>query len=131
SADVTLWILGGLLVLEIVADKIPALDNVNDVLQSVIGPASGGIVFGAGTSAQTVAVDEPSFFTDSAWVPIVIGIVIALAVHVAKATGRVVANAATGGIAAPVLSTAEDAAAFALAAAAIVLPILAVLLLIG
>lgn len=131
SADVTMWILGGLLVLEIVADKIPALDNVNDVLQSVIRPASGGIVFGAGTNAQTVAVDDPSFFTDSAWVPIVIGIVIALAVHVAKAIGRVVANAATGGIAAPVLSTAEDAASFALAAAAIVLPILAVLLLVG
>ena len=131
SADVTLWIFGILLVLEIVADKIPALDGINDVLQSVIRPASGGIVFGAGTSAQTVAVDDPSFFADSAWVPIVIGVGIALAVHVVKATGRVVANAATGGVAAPVLSTAEDAASFALAAAAIVLPLLAVLLLVG
>lgn len=132
SGDVTLWILGGLLVLEIVADKIPAVDSVNDVVQSLLRPASGGIAFGAGASAQTIAVDDPSsFFADNAWVPIVAGIVIALVVHVVKASGRVAANTMTGGLAAPVLSTAEDGASFALAAAAIIVPVLAVVLLAG
>ena len=41
------------------------------------------------------------------------------------------ATSATGGLAAPVLSTAEDAASFSLAAAAIIVPIVAGLLLIG
>ncbi|WP_193596293.1 DUF4126 domain-containing protein [Microbacterium sp. YJN-G] len=132
SGDVTLWILGGLLVLEIVADKIPAVDSVNDVVQSLLRPASGGIAFGAGASAQTIAVDDPSsFFADNAWVPIVAGIVIALVVHIVKASGRVAANTMTGGLAAPVLSTAEDGASFALAAAAIIVPVLAVVLLAG
>lgn len=132
SSDLALWIIGGLLVLEIVADKIPALDSINDVIQSVLRPASGGIAFGAGTGAQTVAVDDPSsFFSENAWVPIVVGIGIALVVHVAKATVRVAANTVTGGLAAPALSTAEDAASFSLAAAAIIVPIVAALLLIG
>lgn len=132
SGDVALWVIGGLLVLEIIADKIPALDSINDIVQSVLRPASGGIAFGAGSSSQTVAMDDPSaFFTDNAWVPVAVGIGIALAVHIAKALGRVAANTVTGGLAAPVLSTAEDGASFALSAAAILAPIVAGVLLIA
>ncbi|OJU41761.1 MAG: hypothetical protein BGN97_03360 [Microbacterium sp. 69-10] len=132
SGDIALWVIGALLVLEIVADKIPALDSLNDIVQSVLRPASGGIAFGAGAGAQTVAVEDPSaFFTDNAWVPIVVGVGIALAVHVVKAVGRVAANSVTGGLAAPALSTAEDGASFLLALAAIVVPVLALVLLIG
>ncbi len=126
SSDIALWITGVLLVVEIIADKIPAVDSLNDILQTVVRPASGGIVFGAGATAETVRVDDPaSLFTDNAWVPIVIGVVLALLVHALKAAVRPVANLATGGVAAPVLSTAEDVSSLALAAAAIFLPVLA------
>ncbi|MGL3151349.1 DUF4126 domain-containing protein [Microbacterium sp. A82] len=132
ASDISLWVLGTLLILEVVADKIPAMDSINDVIQSVLRPASGGIVFGAGSSAQTLAVDDPSaFFSENTWVPIITGIVIALIVHVVKATTRLAANTVTGGLAAPALSTAEDGASFLLAALAIVVPILAGLLLIA
>jgi hypothetical protein len=132
SSDLALWIVGALLVLEIVADKIPALDSVNDLVQSIIRPAAGGVAFGAGASAQTVAVDDPaSFFSSGSWIPIASGIAIALVVHVVKATARVAANATTGGLAAPVLSTAEDGTSFVLAAAAIIVPVVAAVLLIG
>lgn len=132
SSDISLWVLGVLLVLEIVADKVPALDSINDVIQSALRPASGGIVFGAGASAQTLAVDDPAaFFSNNAWVPVATGVAIALGVHVVKASGRVAANAVTGGLAAPVLSTAEDGASFVLAALAILVPVLSVIFLIG
>lgn len=132
SSDLALWVVGGLLLLEMVADKIPALDSLNDVVQSILRPAAGGIAFGAGSGAQTLAVDDPaSFFSDNAWVPVVAGIAIALVVHVVKATARVAANATTAGLAAPVLSTAEDGASFALAVAAILIPVVAALLLVG
>ncbi|MGY1551888.1 DUF4126 domain-containing protein [Microbacterium sp. A588] len=132
ASDISLWVLGTLLILEVVADKIPAMDSINDVIQSVLRPASGGIVFGAGSSAQTLAVDDPSaFFSENTWVPIITGIVIALIVHVVKSTSRLAANTVTGGLAAPALSTAEDGASFLLAALAIVVPILAGLLLIA
>ncbi|WP_136056491.1 DUF4126 domain-containing protein [Microbacterium sp. K24] len=132
SSDLALWIIGALLVLEIVADKVPALDSVNDVIQSIIRPAAGGIAFGAGAGSQTLAVEDPgSFFTGDTWVPVVAGVVIALVVHVFKATARLGANVTTGGLAAPVLSTLEDGTSFALAAAAIVVPIVAGILLLG
>lgn len=132
SGDIALWVIGALLVLEIVADKIPALDSINDIVQSVLRPAAGGIAFGAGSGAQTLAVQDPStFFTENTWVPVVIGIGIALAVHIVKAVGRVAANSVTGGLAAPALSTAEDGASLLLAVAAIVVPLLALVLLIG
>jgi len=132
SSDLALWIIGALLVLEIIADKVPALDSVNDVIQSIIRPAAGGIAFGAGAGSQTMAVEDPaSFFTSDTWIPVVAGVLIALVVHVLKATARVAANVSTGGLAAPVLSTVEDGASFALAAAAIVVPVVAGILLVG
>ena len=45
------WVIGivaVLLIVEIVADKIPALDSINDTVQTFIRPTSGGIVFGSG-----------------------------------------------------------------------------------
>src|SRR5690606_10192238 len=99
SSDVALWITGVLLVVEIIADKVPAVDSVNDVIQTAIRPASGGIVFGAGASAEALRLDDPAaLFADNAWVPIAVGVVIALAVHIAKAAIRPVANVATAGL---------------------------------
>ena len=61
-----------LLVVEIVADKIPALDSVNDAIQTFVRPTAGGIVFGSGTAAQTSAVTDPGAFAQSGqWIPIV------------------------------------------------------------
>lgn len=130
SSDAALWIIGILLLIEIVADKIPAIDSLNDVVHTVVRPASGGIAFGAGASAEAVS-DPSQLFQGDAWVPIVIGVLIALAVHAAKATIRPVANVATAGLAAPALSTAEDVSSFALAITAILVPVVAGILLVG
>jgi uncharacterized membrane protein len=75
--------------------------------------------------------DPAAFFSNTAWVPIVTGIVIALVVHGLKATLRPAANVATAGVAAPVVSTFEDVTSFALSVFAIVLPIVALILMIG
>lgn len=127
-----LVILGVLLVVEIVADKIPAVDTVNDAIQTVVRPAAGGILFGTGTASETVAVTDPaSFFASAQWVPIVIGIVLALLVHTGKTLTRPAANVATAGVAAPVLSTVEDLSSVALSVVAILFPVLVILGLIG
>ena len=60
-----LIIVAVLLVVEIVADKIPALDSINDSVQTFVRPAAGGIVFGSGTAAQTAAVADPGEFAKS------------------------------------------------------------------
>jgi hypothetical protein len=122
------WVIGILAVLlaiEVVADKVPAVDSVNDVLQTVVRPASGGLVFGAASASQTATVSDPGdFFTSNQWVPVVAGVIISLVVHGAKATARPVLNVTTGGVAAPVVSTAEDATSAVMSVVAIVLPIL-------
>ncbi len=120
-----LGILGVLFLVEIVADKVPALDTINDIVQTPIRPAAGGIVFGSGTSAQTPAISDPgAFFASGSWVPVAGGIVIALLVHLAKAGTRAAANAASAGVAAPVLSVAEDVASIGLVLSAMLLPVL-------
>jgi uncharacterized membrane protein len=132
SNEWVLVVIGVLLVLEIVADKIPAVDSVNDIVQTVVRPTAGGILFGAGTGSQTVAVTDPaSFFTSNAWVPVAIGVVLSLVVHVGKTMARPAANAASFGLAAPVLSTVEDGVSLALAFFAIVLPILVIVGIVG
>jgi hypothetical protein len=115
-----------LLVVEVVADKVPALDSVNDAIQTFVRPTAGGIVFGSGTAAQTSAVADPGAFAQSGqWIPVVIGVVVALVVSLTKSAVRPAANVATAGVAAPVLSTAEDAASVGLVFLAILLPALA------
>lgn len=127
------WVLGILallLVFEVIADKIPGLDSVNDVIQTVVRPTAGGLAFGSGTTATTVAVTDPAaFFSSNQWVPIATGVVIALAIHLAKLSVRPLANAMTAGIAAPILSTVEDASSAVISILAILAPIIAILLL--
>lgn len=122
-----LLIIGVLLVVELVADKIPVVDSINDWLQTVVRPAAGGIVFGSGAASETVAVTDPAaFFADTQWVPIAIGALLALSVHVVKALSRPVANAVTAGAAAPLVSSFEDVGAVVLTVLAIVVPILVI-----
>lgn len=129
------WVLGilaVLLVLEILADKVPGVDSVNDIVQTVVRPTSGGLAFGSGSSATTVAITDPAaFFSSNQWVPIVMGAVIALVVHLAKLSVRPVANALTAGLAAPVISTAEDVSSVVLSVLAILAPVLALFAMIG
>lgn len=123
-----LGILGVLLVIEFIADKIPAVDTVNDWIQTVVRPTSGGLVFGSGSASETVAVTDPSaFFASNAWVPIATGVVLALGVHLTKMAARPVLNVATAGVAAPVASVVEDVVSVLLAVLAVLLPVLLII----
>lgn len=125
------WVLGivaVLLAIEVVADKVPALDSINDVVQTVVRPTSGGIVFGSGASAQTAA-DPGQLVQSGTWIPVVIGVVLALVVSLTKTAVRPVANVASAGFAAPVLSTVEDAASIGLVFVAILMPLLVLVVL--
>lgn len=125
-------ILAVLLVVEVVADKVPVVDHVNDVVQTVVRPTAGGLAFGAGSSSETVTVSDPgTFFSSNQWVPVVAGVVIALGVHLLKSAARPVINATTAGVGAPVASTAEDATSVAMSVVAIILPVLVLAFLLG
>ena len=108
-----------LLAVEVLADKVPGLDSVNDTVQTLVRPASGAVLF-AGALAP-----------DSEWsqaLGLIAGLVTAGSVHAAKSAVRPVANVGTGGVAAPVLSTIEDASSVALTFMAIFAPLLVVVM---
>ena len=128
-----LAILAVLLAVEFVADKVPVVDHVNDVVQTAIRPTAGGLAFGAGTAAETVTVSDPdSFFASTGqWLPVVVGALIAFGVHLLKSAARPVINATTAGFGAPVASTAEDATSVVMSLVAIILPVLVLAFLVG
>ena len=130
SNEWVLVVLGVLLVIEIVADKIPVVDNINDWVQTVIRPVAGGIVFGGGSSTETAFVTDPDkFFSTNQWVPIVVGIVIALAIHLVKSAARPVINTVTAGLGGGAVSAAEDAGAVGLSLSALLLPVFVIVML--
>jgi len=122
-----LAILGVLLVIELVADKVPVVDSVNDWIQTLVRPAAGGIAFGTGSATQTAVISDPaSFFSSNAWVPVAVGVGLALATHLVKMAARPALNAVTAGAAAPIVSAVEDVSSVALSLFALLIPVLVV-----
>jgi uncharacterized membrane protein len=108
-------LIGVLLVIELVADKVPAVDHINDIIQTVVRPAAGGLLFVAVSPASSSV--HPVLY-------IIAGVLVAGTVHVAKATTRPAVNATTAGFGAPVVSAVEDVLATVAAVVAIALPYL-------
>jgi uncharacterized membrane protein len=48
-----LIVLGLLVIIEMLADKIPAVNHINDVIQTLVRPAAGAIAFAASTNVIT------------------------------------------------------------------------------
>lgn len=112
------WVLGALAVLlliEMTADKIPAVDTINDGIQTFVRPVAGAILFAA--SAQVITDIHPVL-------SMVSGLLIAGGVHTVKATARPVVTATTAGMGNPVVSVVEDVAAAVVTVLAIILPLL-------
>lgn len=107
-----------LLAIETVADKVPAVDHVNDIIQTVVRPAAGGLLFAAATAGG-------DYVHPVVW--IVAGVLVAGGVHAAKATARPAVHASTAGVGGPVVSVVEDVVSFVIAVVAIVAPLVVLL----
>ena len=119
------WVIGVLVVLliiETVADKIPAVDSINDVIQGVLRPAAGAVLFAAASGA--VGDIHPVL-------AIVAGLLTAGSIHAVKASARPVVTASTGGTGNWFVSILEDIWSFITAVMAILVPVLAILFITG
>lgn len=121
------WIIGLLIVLtiiEIVADKVPMVNHINDIVMTIIRPVAGAIVFAATTSNPAIKVNEVF--------AVAMGILLAGSVHAVKAgIVRPAVTAATGTAGNVPVSAAEDGVATVMSVTAILSPILVMVLLIG
>jgi hypothetical protein len=121
------WVIGVLLLLSLVeffADKIPAINHVNDIIQTIIRPIAGAIVFAA--SAQIITDVHPV-------VAMVMGLFVAGTVHAVKSLAiRPAVTATTGGAGNVPVSLAEDLVSTIMSIIAAVTPVLiAVILVLG
>jgi hypothetical protein len=113
------WIIGLLVVLsavEFFADKAPAVNHVNDAIQTFVRPAAGAIAFAA--SANVITDLHPVIALGA-------GLLVAGSVHAVKAVAiRPAVTATTGGVGNTPVSMAEDFLATVVSVLAILLPIL-------
>ncbi len=113
------WIillLAALVVIEFTADKIPAVNHLNDLVHTLIRPVAGAIAFAA--SAGAISKVHPVL-------ALALGLLVAGSVHTVKAgVVRPAVTATTGGAGHPPVSLAEDMTATAVSVLAVVAPLL-------
>lgn len=116
GSDAASVVLSVFAVLEILADKFPAVDNALHVVYFVVRPAAAAILVGG-----TVHTPNQGELIGL----MVLGALNAFVVHGASATARAASTATTLGVANPILSVGEDVAALGGSALAIAMPVLA------
>lgn len=113
------WTIGILIVLSLVeffADKFPAVNHVNDIIQSFVRPAAGAIVFAA--SADVITDVHPVLSLG-------LGLLVSGGVNAVKTLAvRPAVTATTGGAANVPVSMAEDLVSTLISILAVVVPIL-------
>jgi hypothetical protein len=111
-------------VIEIVGDKIPAVDHALDSMSTILRPAAGSLL----AASVMWQISDP---LTAVALGVAVGAPSALVPHAAKSLLRVGSTVLTGGLANPVLSFVEDAAALVLFILAVVVPVLVVAALLG
>ncbi len=113
------WIIGLLIVLSVIeffADKIPAVNHVNDIIQSFVRPAAGAVAFAS--SANVITEIHPVLSLG-------LGLLVAGGVHAVKALAvRPAVTATTGGAGNVPVSMAEDLTSTVVSILAVVVPVL-------
>jgi Domain of unknown function (DUF4126) len=120
ASDQALILFGVATAVEIVGDKIPAVDHALDALSTVLRPAAGSLL------AASVLWRVPDPLTALA-LGVAVGAPTALVPHAAKATLRATSTFFTGGLANPLLSLIEDVAALVVFVLTVVMPVLVAL----
>jgi hypothetical protein len=121
TSDQALLLFGIATVIELVGDKIPAVDHALDAIGTPLRPLAGALL--AAGVIGTVA--DPLV---SAVLGIAVGAPTALVPHVAKSALRATSTVATGGLVNPALSFVEDALAVVLLILAVLVPFVVVAL---
>jgi uncharacterized membrane protein len=118
TSDRALILFGVATVVEMAADKVPALDHLLDALSTVVRPAAGSLL----AASVLWPVSDP---LTALSLGVAVGAPAALLPHAGKSMLRAASTALTAGLANPVISLLEDLAVFVLFVLAVLLPLLA------
>ena len=126
ASDRALILFGVATVIEILADKIPAVDHALDSMSTVLRPAAGSLL----AASVLWQVSDP---LTALALGVAVGAPTSLVPHAAKSLLRAASTTFTGGLANPFISILEDLMAVALFILTVLIPVVvaAVLILIG
>ena len=126
SSDRALILFGVATVIEILADKVPAVDHALDTLSTVLRPAAGSLL----AASVLWQVSDP---LTALALGVAVGAPTSLVPHAAKSLLRAASTTFTGGLANPFISVLEDLMAVALFVLTVLIPVVvaAVLVLVG
>lgn len=108
-------------VVELVGDKIPAVDHTLDAIGTVVRPGAGALL----AAATMYQIDSPLL---ACVLGLCVGAPTAMVPHATKAAARAVSSTFTFGLANPLLSFAEDGVAVTMLALVFIVPALIVVL---
>lgn len=117
AGDRALILFGVATVIEILADKVPAVDHALDSLSTVLRPAAGSLL----AASVLWQVSDP---LTALALGVAVGAPTSLVPHAAKSLLRAGSTVLTGGLANPVLSLLEDLAALVLFVLSVLVPVL-------
>ena len=110
-----LILIGILLIIEMLADKVPVANHINDLIQTFVRPVAGAIAFAA--SANIVTGINPIL-------ALACGLLVAGSVHVVKSVAvRPMVTATTGGMGNVPVSVAEDITSTVVSLLSILVPV--------
>lgn len=117
------WIIGLLVILSLIeffADKAPAVNHINDIIQTFVRPAAGAIVFAASANVLTEV---------SPILSLACGLLVAGGVHAVKsAVVRPAVTATTAGTGNIPVSVVEDITSTVVSLVSVIIPIVVVVL---
>jgi len=114
ASDAALIVFAVAVVIEVLGDKIPVVDHALDAVGTFARPLAGALA-----AASPITAMNP---LTAAVVGVILGATVAGGVHAAKAGTRILSTGATGGLATPLISVAEDALSFGGALVSLFLP---------
>lgn len=116
------WVIAVLVILEFIeifVDKIPGLDHLNDIIQTIIRPTAGAILFAA--QVRVISDLHPA-------TAFILGLIVAFGVHATKATIRPAVTVGTLGTGNWLVSILEDILSLVMSLLALLAPVLLVFL---
>lgn len=120
GSDQALLLFGAATLIELLGDKVPAVDHALDALSTFLRPAAGALLAAAALGRVT---DPLTALT----LGVAVGAPSALVPHAAKSVFRALSSTLSGGLANPLLSLLEDLLTIVLFTLAVLVPLAVVL----
>jgi hypothetical protein len=130
ESEWTLAILSGLIILEFLAQRVPGLATVSDVVHTALRPTSAGIAVSAHAADSIIMPSGSQWWSEGQWIPVAVSVGVALAVHLGKLSFRVFVDSASAGVFGGLLASVDEGSSLVFSLVALTAPLLVPLVLV-